>query len=62
MAAESLADRWGGLPLLPALPDQLADQGAAVLTGVSLEVLEALLRLRVQPHREGHGMQRPRPV
>ena len=57
MAAELLGDGWAGLPLLPALTDQLTDQGAFVLSGFVQEVSEAVLGVGIQPDRERHGPQ-----
>ena len=43
------------LLLLPALVNQLADQAAFVLAALPLELVEAALGFRIQPHSEGHG-------
>lgn len=57
MAAELLGDGWARLPLLPALTDQLTNQGAFVLSGFVQQVREAVLGVGIQPDRERHGPQ-----
>jgi hypothetical protein len=62
MAAQLLGDRRAGLPLLPALADQLADQGTSVLAGFGQQVSEAVRCFQIQPHGERHGPQGLLPV
>jgi len=50
--ANPLRDRRTGLPLLPTLADQLADQGTPVLAGFRQELLQAVLGFVVQPDGE----------
>ena len=55
MPSHAGCNRGLGLLLLPALVNQLADQAAFVLAAQPLELVEAALGFRVQPHSEGHG-------
>lgn len=57
MAAQLLGNGWAGLPLLPALTDELTDQRAFVLAGLEQQVIEAVLGFGIQPDREWHGPQ-----
>ena len=59
VAAQLLGDRGGGPALLPAIADELADEGALVLACCVLKLLEATLGVAVQPHGEWHGPQPP---
>ena len=53
MAAKLLSDGWVRL-LLPALTDELTDQGAFVLAGFGQQVIEAVLGVGIQLDRERH--------
>ncbi len=59
MTAELLSNGWGHLPLLPALTDELTDQGAFVLAGVGQQVIEAVLGGGIQPDCERHNQKDP---
>jgi hypothetical protein len=55
MPAQLLGDRGGGPALLPAIADQLADEGALVLACGSQKLLEAASSFAIQPDGEWHG-------
>lgn len=57
MSAAPLVDRGAGLPVLPALADQLADPRTLVLARFRQELLEAVLGFAVEPDGEWHGPQ-----
>ena len=57
MAAQLLGDRGGGAALLPAIADELADEGALVLACGGQKLLEAAFGFAVQPDGEWHGPQ-----
>ncbi len=59
MTAELLSNGWGDLPLLPALTDELTDQGAFVLAGFGQQLIEAVLGGGIQPDCERHGQKDP---
>ena len=51
VAAQLLGDRGRGPALLPAIADQLADEGALVLACCGQKLLEAAFGFYVQPDR-----------
>jgi hypothetical protein len=55
MAPKPFADGGLGLGLLPALTDQGADQGTAVLARLPLQIPEAALSVLIQANGERHG-------
>jgi hypothetical protein len=55
MPAQLLGDRGGWPALLPAIADQLADEGALVLAFGSQKLLEAAFGFAIQPDGEWHG-------
>jgi hypothetical protein len=59
MTAELLGNGWGDLPLLPALTDELTDQGAFVLAGFGQQLIEAVLGGGIQPDCERHDQKEP---
>ncbi len=57
MAAQLLGDGGEEPALLPAIADQLADEGALVLACSVQELLEAAFDFAVQPDGERQGLQ-----